>query len=212
MSKNAWSTGYRFVAVAALAVGASSAVTGTAAANDGATGHTGCPKAVAKKATGCHDSAGRKAKPAKRRSDYGRAWQNRPRQEEWLRRLDASVILRHLRRGGGLPMTDQAGFAASRGLGNPIPLRVDPRLARLPDASPSGTLAAAPSLPDARELIVNGRLAERTPRTVKETEVTAKVREVQRTVGTVTDARLGDLLRIDDQGLLAPAVTIAGPR
>src|SRR5690606_19186977 len=105
-----------------------------------------------------------------------------------------------------------AGLAASRGLGNPIPLRVDPRLARLPDASPSGTLAAAPSLPDARELIVNGRLAERTPRTVKETEVTAKVREVQRTVGTVTDARLGDLLRIDDQGLLAPAVTIAGPR
>ena len=64
MSKNAWSTGYRFVAVAALALGASGALTGTAAANDGATGHTGCPKAVAKKATGCHDSAGRKAKPA----------------------------------------------------------------------------------------------------------------------------------------------------
>lgn len=209
MSKNAWSTGYRFVAVAALAVGASSAVTGTAAANDGATAHTGCPSAVATGATGCHKAA--ETKSEKRRPGYGRAWANRPNQE-WVRRLDASVILRQLRRGGsGLPMTDQAGLAASRGVGNPIPLRVDPRLARLPGTPSSGTLAAAPSLPnDAHELIVSGSLTERTPKKVNTTEVTAVVRDLPNTVDSATNTKLGDLLRVGDDsgGLLNPAASM----
>jgi len=206
MSKNAWSLGCRFVAVAALAIGASSALAGTAAANDGAKESAACPSAAT---TGCHKAQTK----SKKRPGYGRAHVNRPvnRPAEWAERrsLGTYLILESLRRNGGAwPLTDPFGLAASRGVTSPVPLRVNPQAAAQRSAAAPGTLAAAPSLPD--ELTVRGGLIEQVRREVRTAEVEATVRDVPKVVLKTTDD-LGELLRRADNGsgLLNPASSVS---
>lgn len=159
MSKNAWSIGCRFVAVAAFALGASGAVAGTAVANDGAAGTAGaaetvgtagCPRTATLGSTGCHraEEAGGRRGPG-----YGRP-HGRPGPSYRDRAIE--VIIRNLSGNRtGVPLTDPFGFAASRGLAAPLPLRVDPRTVALPGTSSS------PSSPSSSSSSSEHRRADR---------------------------------------------------
>lgn len=214
MSKNAWSFGCRFVAVAALAIGASSALAGTAAANDGTRESAGCPSAAsAGGSAGCH-KAEKSEKSRTRPDDYGRSHhrpvQHRPVQRFEERSLGAFVIIESMRKvgSGGWPLTDPFGLAASRGLDSPMPLRIDPRAVTRPVAAAPGTLSTAPSLPDPYRLTVAGRVVERTPREIRKAEVEAKLRDLPKVVVKTTD-ELGVLLDKADAGkLLTPAANV----
>lgn len=230
MSKNAWSFGCRFVAAAALAIGASCAVTGTAAANDGGEVRTGCQKAASTSSMGSTGSKGsavatgcRKRKKKDRRPDHTnrRGHSDRPAYDRWqeqqqrdhrsqdtLGRLLNVQNLNLGRQGGGLPLADGFGLAASRGVARQMTMRLDPTLRTMPGWSSASALSPLP----ADGTILAGRVVNaKDPQSALTAEVSTSVRTVTETTSKVTRSDFGSLLSTADRGdLLTPASAMLG--
>ncbi len=229
MSKNAWSFGGRFVAAAALAIGASCAVTGTAAANDGGEVRAGCQKAASTGSMGSTGSKGsavatgcRKRKKD-RRPDHTnrRGHSDRPTYDRWqeqqqrdhrtqdtLGKLLSVQNLNLGRQGGGLPLADSFGLAASRGITRQATMRLDPTLRPMPGWSAASALSPLP----ADGTILAGRVVNaKDPQSALTAEVTTSVRTVTETTSKVTRSDFGSLLSTADRGdLLTPASAVLG--
>lgn len=232
MPKNAWSLGGRFVALAALAIGASCAVTGAAAANDGGgEARTDCRKSVSAQLQGMKGSAvstgcpKRKKKKKNRRADrpvrVDRTDRSttpnhqRPRHRNeygTLGRLLNGGALNLSRQGGGLPLADDFGLAASRGLTRQMPLRLDPTLSKVPGWSATRALAPLPAAAPTDSTILAGRVINaKDPQSAVKAEVTTQVRTVSETAEKITRSEFGELLSAADSGsLLGPASSVLG--
>ncbi|MEV5412448.1 hypothetical protein AB0K60_26895 [Thermopolyspora sp. NPDC052614] len=227
MSKNAWSFGCRFVAAAALAIGASCAVTGTAAANDGGEVRTGCQKTSARSmgstgpkgsavSTGCRKRKKKDRRPdlTDRRNRYDRPshgqWQEQreTRMQDTLGRLLSVQSLNLGSQSGGLPLADGFGFAASRGITRQVTMRLDPTLRTMPGWSSSSVLSPLP----ADGTILAGRVVNaREPQSALTAEVSTSVRTVTETTSKITRSDFGSLLSTADRGdLLTPASSMLG--